>query len=1372
LEHSYFNKLSKILWIGLVAGVVLLAVYVSLGRFLVSNVGAYQQEILAQLNQRLPFKIEAREVRGEWHTFTPELVMRDLRLTFSAGEEVSVELNEGRLALDTLGTLRARSLRGRRLELQRLSLQGEISDDGRFRITGLGGGGGNFVPWIESFLANIEQVVLVDNTLRVALPGDEHRTFDLNLKLQREGQRRIVQAAMVSTAGTRITAMADGLGNPFDSRTYTGDLHLDVDLASLESVRDLLPSPMTDWEIDGALDLEAWIRWQSGEPTLEVRLAADNLEIASPDQETSIPIEHLSLQASLLDRRNRWTIYASDFNLRAKGQTLSIPRLQVDSWGDSLRLRAAGMDIGPLNAMAIELGSMPQGLSDVFTILQPAGRFPLLQFHLEDYREPAQGWTLEARFDDFSVQGWKGAPGVNAAQGYVKLQPGSGEVILDSQLFALDFPTLYEEPLFYDDFYGTIGIDWDRQRLRLSSGQFVASGVEGTARAIFGLSVPFEKTDVGIEMDLLVGLENSHPIHRTKYIPRTLNKSLVDWLRVSLGEGKVEQGAFLWRGSLRRDAPEHRTVQLFFNVADTKLNYHPAWPEVSNLDGVVLIDDTNVSVWADSARLYDTQVDYLSAEAWLADNRQMQLAIDGHMHGSAEDGLRVINNSPLTSMLGGAFTQWQLSGALETDLQLQMNLNDAGQFPQVEVATDWRDVDALIRPSELPITGLNGELLYSSRSGLRSRGMVGRLWGEDLGIVVEQMATSALDPGLDNSAAAYDPKSSAVRVLFETNLDMENIQDWQNLEQLAFAQGSTPVRASVVVNPGEIPRLSVSSNLLGVDLDLPEPYGKASGEEMLLEVDLPLGGEQIVMGFVAPDQQIQLALDITGGALQGATLAFGQGDVEVLADTLTLTGHAPLVDEPRWSDFFDNYFAGGSASPDDPANSDDPNSPGDPNGPFEGRPQFALNIDKLRADSLRIWGQEVAAVTLDLRQAGAGDDWRVTAENSWFSGELMLAHDYSEGNLQLSRLDIAGLEDLYPPEDDSVGDSEPGSLDAGDTLHGIVGQNIDWAPLDLPTLSVSASNLRNGELELGELEFQLRTTGDALVVENIVGNLAGMEILTEDPGLYSWQQDHRGGSSALKVNMQVEDLGDVFSRFNYQRTLETESGDFKLDLSWPGGPQDFGFIRAQGTSYLNAENGRFLDAPQGASGTLRVVSLLNFAGIVQRLSLTHMFESGIPFDSLRGEAHFHGGTVEVDPIEVKGASSGFRFSGLVELVEEGATSVIEGSELASTGEQELGEENGSQVSGELVVTLPVANNLPWVAALAAGLPVAAGVFVVSKVFEKQVNRASSGIYKVSGSLDNPDIAFDRIFDNTRVVRASLDPNAPPMDANSPVVSAE
>jgi uncharacterized protein YhdP len=64
----------------------------------------------------------------------------------------------------------------------------------------------------------------------------------------------------------------------------------------------------------------------------------------------------------------------------------------------------------------------------------------------------------------------------------------------------------------------------------------------------------------------------------------------------------------------------------------------------------------------------------------------------------------------------------------------------------------------------------------------------------------------------------------------------------------------------------------------------------------------------------------------------------------------------------------------------------------------------------------------------------------------------------------------------------------------------------------------------------------------------------------------------------------------------------------------------------------------------------------------------------------------------------------------------------------------------------LVVTLPLAKNIPWVAALAGGLPIAAGAYILSRVFEDQVAQLSSGVYSVTGDLAKPDVKFERIFD--------------------------
>ncbi len=86
LPRSLFHRLSSILWAVAVVAVVVLALYVSVGRILLGNLQQYQGDVLRELNARVPFRIEAQALRGEWHAFTPEIVLSDLSVTFPGSD--------------------------------------------------------------------------------------------------------------------------------------------------------------------------------------------------------------------------------------------------------------------------------------------------------------------------------------------------------------------------------------------------------------------------------------------------------------------------------------------------------------------------------------------------------------------------------------------------------------------------------------------------------------------------------------------------------------------------------------------------------------------------------------------------------------------------------------------------------------------------------------------------------------------------------------------------------------------------------------------------------------------------------------------------------------------------------------------------------------------------------------------------------------------------------------------------------------------------------------------------------------------------------------------------------------------------------------
>ena len=222
-----------------------------------------------------------------------------------------------------------------------------------------------------------------------------------------------------------------------------------------------------------------------------------------------------------------------------------------------------------------------------------------------------------------------------------------------------------------------------------------------------------------------------------------------------------------------------------------------------------------------------------------------------------------------------------------------------------------------------------------------------------------------------------------------------------------------------------------------------------------------------------------------------------------------------------------------------------------------------------------------------------------------------------------------------------------------------------------------------------------------------------------------WLGSGEATHTRLSGTLTFQDFGEVLAAYQVEEVVETRNGRVDLDLAWPGPPTDFVLVATSGRMGVDVGEGRFLKTSGAAEGTLRVVGILNLAEFVRRLSLdlTYVFQSGVPFDSIKGELLFLQGLVDVPQMDVLGPSSRFQFVGQANIPE-------------------------SRIDGELVATLPIASNLPWMFALVSGLPAAAAVYVISKLFNKQLDRFSSAIYTIEGPWAEPEVKFQRIFDNT------------------------
>ena len=171
--------------------------------------------------------------------------------------------------------------------------------------------------------------------------------------------------------------------------------------------------------------------------------------------------------------------------------------------------------------------------------------------------------------------------------------------------------------------------------------------------------------------------------------------------------------------------------------------------------------------------------------------------------------------------------------------------------------------------------------------------------------------------------------------------------------------------------------------------------------------------------------------------------------------------------------------------------------------------------------------------------------YKLGINTSWLDAELTIPEDDRNIALIINHLyyyQLNGLStvttDLYPYESKMNARSPP----------------------ELPVaLDVTVANLTFKEQALGAAKFRLDSAADALVIDNIQGQLAGLKLL---PGTgLTWSESSQGRwVTDLSVQAEMDDFQRTFSDLSLEPLVTTKSGVIQADLTLPGGPTDLNLL--------------------------------------------------------------------------------------------------------------------------------------------------------------------------------------------------------------------
>ena len=612
---------------------------------------------------------------------------------------------------------------------------------------------------------------------------------------------------------------------------------------------------------------------------------------------------------------------------------------------------------------------------------------------------------------------------------------------------------------------------------------------------------------------------------------------------------------------------------------------------MSKVSGEVFVEESGVRILASKGQLLDTKVkDVYVNIPHAPEGKDSHLLLTGGFAGGLGDGLKILQEAPIGT--ASTFAGWKGEGDLQGSLDLDVPLAK-GTDPKIVV--DFKTDKSRLQLAEptLDLTQLKGDFRFDSAKGLSGQNITAQAF--DRPITAQIVADGK-------------PGNISTRVTAKGQVTVKRLTDWLNISQPLPVSGDVPYQLQLTLD-GADSQLMVSSNLKGVAVDLPAPFGMpaSQGRDSVFRMTLQGAerrywfdyGELANFTFAAPPDKFN---DGRG------ELFLGDGDAVLPgAKGLRIRGVLSELDIDPWKKLVDRYAG---------------NDPG-------GSAKQLLSGADFKVGKLTGFGTQFDQVNLQLDRKPAA--WGLQLDSQQAKGTVNLPDAKGAPiaiNLQYVKL---------PAVDPTVQADE----NAPDPL-------ADVDPKNIPALDIAIDQLFQGPDLIGTWSLKIRPTAKGMAFNNLDLGLKGMQL----KGAGGWEGTAGDSSSWYKGRLDGKNIGDVLKGWGYAPTVTSQDFHLDVDGRWPGSPAYVGPKRFSGSLDASFRNGQFVEVEGGAQA-LRVFGLLNFNSIGRRLRLdfSDLLGKGLSYDRVKGLlAASNGVFVTREPITMTGPSTNLELNGTLDLV--------------------------------------------------------------------------------------------------------------------------
>ena len=1269
--------------------VIALALLISVGRETIDDLDAYRQKINDYASEQLGLTIESRELQGEWHQFIPQIAANDLAIYAPDQEVPAITLDHARLDLNLIQSILSRQLVWRELHLGEVRLTAKEDASGAWTIAGLSLNGGGDSSGLLDVLLNSSYLDIKLVAISLAFfSGTEAVLEARDILLENSGDfHRLLASVNMEGAEHSAQLIAEGRGDHHDLEDFDALAYLKLNRIDFSGSLNALAKGWFPETVERIGDIETDI---DGEIWIDLESGGDAILVGRLSA-AEIPLNWLEDTVPLTNFKANitgWFDAGKDWGLRLQG-------LDFD-WGD---LQIEPLTINFLQKVGAQWGT---------------GSLAVSQMNL-------------GLLDDILVK-TRLAPDtvLSVVQ---KLQPTG---------------TLRNLHL-------NVSLEADQPDVHLSANLddiSVASWRGAPAARQVNGYVAVNNSSGFVELDSPDGFALHYPQVFDEYMEHSSMKGQVSWrwdeennaVKVASGplemDGEEGQGRVFLYLDLPVGQPKRKPkMYLSVGVRNTHSKYRDRYiPD--NLDPKLLSWlDQSIGDAAIPEVGFIWRGPLVGGEGGLRSIQLYLNTVDGELKFQPDwpalenlDSVITLDNSDLDAKIIDA-TLGKAS-VKRADVLIRAKGKSQNLLIKGKVQSDLGDaIDVLSRsPLKSRVKGLDGWAL-SGQSGINldltiplkantnagsykvdttiNKGLMSlpktEIAFEQLQGVLKYRDGKGLYSEKINGRfwgepveAGLETQKDDLLIDVKGDFSMPALGRFINLPSDQVLLGTTDVQAHVRVpleDTSQPIRLKVNSQLKGAKINLPAPFGKESSAEKPIKAEITFADSLDIL--VSLDEKIRSHLVIKNGSIERGLLVVDSEHTDLPGEGKILgVGHLKSFSLSQWQEaypkilsFDGNNIAGNAAK----TGSDN-----------VGSEQVLTPIFNFTIDHLDVAGLEFEDASVN--GGYENNEWMIGVKGDHAEGHVLIPQETSAPML----IDLERL--ALPTPTEAGGDAE--ELD----------------PASLPHMQLSIRNFSIGERRFGEASLLMKPQVNGVKISSINANLLGLQLGDpEHETSLEWTVENNRHHTKFDGLLRASDIGEVMKAWQVPTILDSKQAHFFAGLSWEGRPWDISHTTMSGAMSLHLEKGRFYKSPTGAANALiRLVGLFNFGNWVRRLQLdfSDLFEKGMSYDEMRGGLVFDRGELTFDsPMVVKLPSGRIKMEGTANLISE-------------------------QIDAELVTTLPVGTNLPWVAAAIGGLPAAAGVYLTSKIFKKQVDKLSSISYSIEGSWNEPEIQVQKIFSDS------------------------